>query len=122
MPFDPIFAQQVRETLASRKVVYEEKKMMGGLTFMVKGKMCIGIVEEDLMARIGPEKYEESLQKKGCRPMDFTGKPMKGYVFISKEGTRRPEDLGYWISLALDYNQTAKAAPKRKKSKKNPGS
>ena len=114
MPFDPVFAQRVREVFAIQKIKTEEKPMMGGLTFMVKGKMCVGILGDELMARIGPEVYEASLKKKGCRPMDFTGKPMKGYVFISQAGTGRQDDLEYWISLALEFNTKAKAAPRRK--------
>jgi TfoX/Sxy family transcriptional regulator of competence genes len=118
MPFDPIFVQQVREVFSAKKVKTEEKKMMGGLTFMVKGKMCVGVLDDELMARIDPELYESSLKKKGCRPMDFTGKPMKGYVFINKAGTKNPVDLDYWISLALDFNKRAKASPKKKKTAK----
>ncbi len=116
MPFDPIFAQQVREVFATKRIKPEEKKMMGGLTFMVKGKMCVGVLDDELMVRIDPEIYETSLKKKGCRPMDFTGKPMKGYVFVNKAGTKNPEDLDYWISLALAFNHKAKASPKRKKT------
>jgi TfoX/Sxy family transcriptional regulator of competence genes len=116
MPFDPIFVQQVREVFSAKKLKTEEKKLMGGLTFMVKGKMCVGVLDDELMARIDPELYESSLKKKGCRPMDFTGKPMKGYVFINKAGTKNPVDLDYWISLALDFNKRAKASPKKKKN------
>jgi TfoX/Sxy family transcriptional regulator of competence genes len=115
MPFDPIVARQVRDVFSAKKIKVEEKKMMGGLTFMVKGKMCVGVLGEELMARIDPEIYESCLKKKGCRPMDFTGKPMKGYVFISKSGIRYPDDLDSWISLALDFNKKARAAPKKKK-------
>jgi TfoX/Sxy family transcriptional regulator of competence genes len=118
MPVDPIFAQRVREEFAALHVKTEEKKMMGGLTFMVKGKMCVGVLEEELMARIDPEIYDACLKKKGCRPMDFTGKPMKGYVFVNPAGTKRPEDLSYWIALALEFNSKAKASPKRKKAAK----
>lgn len=114
MAYDEALAQRVRETLAAQPKV-EEKKMMGGLTFMVNGKMCVGILRDDLMARIDPEVYETALTKKGCREMDFTGKPMKGFVFISPEGTKRKADLDYWLGLALDFNKRAKASKKRKK-------
>jgi len=67
------------------------------------------------MARIDPEVYEIALTKKGCREMDFTGKPMKGFVFISPDGTKRKTDLDYWIGLALDFNKRAKASKQRKK-------
>ncbi|MGH7451421.1 MAG: TfoX/Sxy family protein [bacterium] len=114
MAYNETLAQRVREALSAQPKV-EEKKMMGGLTLMVNGKMCAGIVRDDLMARIAPEAYETALTKKGCREMDFTGKPMKGFVFISPEGTRLKEDLDYWIGLALDFNKRAKASKKRKK-------
>jgi TfoX/Sxy family transcriptional regulator of competence genes len=114
MAYDEGLAQRIRETLAAQPKV-EEKKMMGGLTFMVNGKMCVGIVGDDLMARIDPEVYETALKKKGCREMDFTGKPMKGFVFISPENIKRKADLDYWLGLALDFNKRAKASKKRKK-------
>jgi TfoX/Sxy family transcriptional regulator of competence genes len=114
MAYDEALAQRIRAALATQPRV-EEKNMMGGLTFMVNGKMCIGIVRDDLMARLDPEIYETALTKKGCREMDFTGKPMKGFVFISPEGTKRKADLDYWIGLALDFNKRAKASKKRKR-------
>jgi TfoX/Sxy family transcriptional regulator of competence genes len=114
MAYNETLALRIREALAAQPKV-EEKKMMGGLTFMVNGKMCVGIVQDDLMARIDPEVYVTALTKKGCREMDFTGKPMKGFVFISPEGTKRKEDLDYWIGLAMDFNKRAKASKKRKK-------
>lgn len=118
MAFDEKLADRIRKSLSDRSDVLE-KKMMGGLTFMVNGKMCVGILKEDLMARIDPDVYDEALRKKGCREMDFTGKPMKGFVFISPEGTSDRKDLLYWINLALDFNKKAKPSKKKKtKSKK----
>jgi len=114
MAFNEKLADRVREQLSELKRV-EEKKMMGGLTFMVNGKMCVGVLQDDLMARIAPEEYESSLEKKGCREMNFTGKPMKGFVFISPEGTSRTKDLQGWIDMALTFNSVAKASKKRKK-------
>ncbi len=87
---------------------------MGGLTFMVNGKMCVGIINDDLMARIDPAVHDAALKQKGCREMDFTGKPMKGYVFIAPEGTANRQDLENWVTLALDFNSRAKASKKRK--------
>jgi len=86
---------------------------------MVNDKMCVGVDkdrssgEDRLMARIGKEQYETALTKMGCKEMDFTGKPMKGYVFIGPEGFDNDEDLETWIQLALDYNPQAKASKKR---------
>ena len=113
MAYDEKLAERVKKVLIHQKTV-EEKKMMGGLTFMVNGKMCVGVLKDELMARIDPEVYETALRKKGCREMNFTGKPMKGFVFVSPEGTNNKKDLDYWINLALDFNKKAKASKKRK--------
>lgn len=115
MAYNEKLAERVREQLVEQKTV-EEKRMMGGLTFMVNSKMCVGILDDDLMVRIAPEVYEEALEQPGCRVMDFTGKPMKGFVFVDPEGTKGAKQLGHWISLALDFNKKAKAS-KKKKSK-----
>ena len=111
MAYDKKLAQRVRESLPRRDV--EEKKMMGGLTFMVNSKMCVGILKDDLMARIDPDVYEIALRKKGCREMNFTGRPMKGFVFVGPSGTSNKKDLKYWLDLALDFNKRAKASKKR---------
>jgi len=114
MAYNENLAERIREILSEqRKVV--EKEMMGGLSFMVNGKMCVGIVKEDLMARINPDVYETALEKKGCREMDFTGRPMKGWVFVEPAGVGTAKDLKYWIDLALEYNKKAKSSKKTKK-------
>ena len=112
MAYNEDLANRVRKAFHDLPNV-EEKKMMGGLTFMVNSKMCLGIVKDDLMARIDPEIYEMALSKKGCREMNFTGKPMKGFVFISPIGTDNQKDLRYWVELALDFNKKAKASKKK---------
>ena len=112
MAYNEHLANRTRELLLSQRKV-EEKKMMGGLAFMVNNKMCVGIISEDLMARIDPAAYESAIEKKGCREMNFTGRPMKGFVFISPEGTRTKKDLEYWVKLSLDFNKRAKASKKK---------
>jgi hypothetical protein len=107
-------ASRVRTILVDHPKV-EEKKMLGGLTFMVNNKMCLGILQDDLMAMIDPAVYETALEKRECREMNFTGRPMKGFVFINPYGTKTKKDLNYWIGLALEYNKIAKASRKRKK-------
>ncbi|MDH3648220.1 MAG: TfoX/Sxy family protein [Saprospiraceae bacterium] len=115
MAYSEWLADRIRSSLNVRNVGFEEKRMMGGLTFMVKGKMCVGVHEERLMARIGPEPYEGALSMKGCQKMDFTGREMRGYVFVDPDGTDLDEDLEVWMQMALDFNQQAKAYKKRKK-------
>ncbi len=113
MAYSEKLADRVRTELAHHKAV-EEKKMMGGLTFMVNGKMCLGVLKDDLMVRLGPAVYDTALKKKGCREMNFTGKPMKGFVFVNPKGISNKKDFGYWIDLALDFNKKAKVAKRKK--------
>ncbi len=113
MAYSELLADRVRQVLNERKIPSEEKKMMGGLCFMVDDKMCVGIVGEELMARIDPDIYEEALSKPGCKEMNFTGRPMKGFVFVEAEGTDMDDDLDYWVELCLDFNPRAKSSKKK---------
>ncbi len=116
MAYNEHLGDRIRRVFEEKKVAnIEEKKMMGGLTFMVNGKMCIGIVKDDLMVRLNPNLHDEMVQKQGARTMDFTSKPMRGYIFVNPEGVDRDLDLEDWIQLALDFNVLAKAAKKTKK-------
>ena len=117
MAYNEFLADRISQFLKEKNANFYEKKMFGGLCFMVNDKMCVGIVKEELMARIGTEKYQEALAKKGCSEMNFTGRPMKGYVFLNDEAIDLDEDLYYWLQLALDFNPFAKASKKRKPSK-----
>lgn len=114
MAYDELLADRIRNSLDGRNILFEEKKMMGGLTFMVNEKMCIGIVKEQLMARIGPDRYEEALLMDYVLPMDFSGRPLKGYVFISPEGLEKNINLEHWVQWCLDFNPFAKASKKKK--------
>ncbi|TAK49323.1 MAG: TfoX family protein [Saprospiraceae bacterium] len=88
--------------------------MMGGLCFLVDHKMCAGVVDDKFMGRIDQAIYEEALTKKSCREMDFTGRPMKGYVFVEPQGIDSNKDLEYWVQLCLDFNPKAKSSKKKK--------
>ena len=112
MPYNDRLADRIRQMLEETGLPIEEKRMMGGLTFMVNNKMCVGILNNDLMARIAPEDYRAALSRPGCREMDLTGKPMKGFIFIDESATRSPEDLNYWVGLALAFNPRAKSSKK----------
>lgn len=113
MAYDERLAQRIRERFADLPNV-EEKNMMGGLTFMYNDKMCVGIIQDEMMCRIDPEIYDETLERNGCREMDFTGRPMKGYVMIDETGMRTKKEFDYWIDLALAYNPKAKSSKKKK--------
>lgn len=114
MAYDLFLAERIKHVLDSKRIVYTGKNMMGGWCAMVDDKMCVGIVKNELMARIDPEFQEKALKKKGCRLMDFTGRPMAGYVFVSPEGVDMEKDLEYWIQLCLDFNPKAKSSKKKR--------
>lgn len=114
MPYNETLARRIREKLHRFENI-EEKEMMGGLTFMYNGKMCVGVIKDEMMCRIDPDIYIQVLEKYGCRPMDFTGKPMKGYVIVEEAGMESQSDFDYWIGLCLEFNKKAKASKKKKK-------
>ena len=121
MAYDQFIADRLRNLFREAKADFYEKKMFGGLCFMVDDKMCCGIHYDKkkqtdlLMARIGEEATSDALQREGCHPMDFTGRPMKGYVFVTSDGFDSEDDLEYWIGLCLAFNPLAKASKKRKR-------
>ena len=94
---------RIRKTLALFPETFEEKKMFGGIAFLYKGKMTVGPVKDDLMARVVHEKMEKILEKEFVRPMDFTGKPMKEFVFVSPKGFATEEQLYKWVELGLEH-------------------
>lgn len=114
MSYDEKLADSVREIISETHQNVQEKKMFGGLCFMVNDKMCVGVEQHRLMIRLDPAKYDEVLEKDGCKPMDFTGKVMKGYVFVDVGAVNTKRKLEYWINLALDHNKIAKKSKKKK--------
>jgi hypothetical protein len=77
--------------------------------------MCVGIIKDEMMCRIDPELHEAAIEKTGCRTMDFTKRPMKGYVMVDETGMKTPKLFDYWIGLALDFNKKAKSYKKKRK-------
>lgn len=114
MAYNEKLASRTRELISKTHKITEEKKMFGGLCFMVNKKMCIGVEQERMMIRLDPALYDEVLEMEGCRPMDFTGRPMRGYVFVDAIALTTQKKLNYWIQLALDYNALAKPSKKKK--------
>ena len=114
MAYDEFLADRIRAVLNSRHISFKEKKMMGGLSYMVDDKMCVGLIKDNLMARIDPQIYEQALTRTGCREMNFTGRSMKGFVFVEPEGIDLDDDLDYWVQLCLDFNPKAKSSKKKK--------
>ncbi len=115
MAYNEKLADNVREIITATNSAAEEKKMFGGLCFMVNGKMCVGVEAQRLMVRFDPEKNDEVMEKVGCKPMDFTGKVMKGYVFVDINVLNTKKKLAYWVNLALEYNKIAKSSKKKAK-------
>lgn len=118
MAYNENLADRVREIIAATHNITEEKKMFGGLCFMVNDKMCIGVESERLMVRLNPDNYDEVIEKEGCMPMDFTGKIMKGYVFVDTAALATKKKLDYWVQLALAYNAIAKSSKKKTAKRK----
>lgn len=118
MPYNETFAISIRNVFYEKNIVFTEKKMFSGICFMVDDKMCCGTHmdkktnEDVLMCRIGESEYEKALENDNCIPMEFTGKPMKGYVYVTENGIKNPKDLEYWLQLCLDFNPLAKKSKK----------
>ena len=102
MAYDEELADRVRVSLADRTDV-SERKMFGGLSFMLRGNMCCGVEKENLMVRVGPDAYDEALAQPAARLMDFTGRPMKGMVFVGPEGYESDEGLRSWVERGVEY-------------------
>jgi TfoX/Sxy family transcriptional regulator of competence genes len=102
MAYDEGLAERIRGVLQDEGRV-TEKRMFGGLAFMVRGHMTVGIVKDDLMVRVGPDTYGEVVREKGARPMDFTGRPMKGFVFVAADAIDADADLQRWVDRGLAF-------------------
>jgi TfoX/Sxy family transcriptional regulator of competence genes len=108
MPFDDHVAHRLREILAaevveSGGVSVEDKRMFGGLAIMVNGHMCCGIVGRNLVVRVGGNEYEQALSQPYARPMDFTGRTMRGFVYVDPAGFRSNTQLRIWIRRSLNF-------------------
>jgi len=102
MAYDEGVAQRLRDVMQEIPGV-EEKKMFGGLAFMVNGNMCAGVVKDTLMLRVGADQYKHALARPYARKMDFTGKPMTGLIYVDPPGFESDGDLENWIETALAY-------------------
>ena len=105
MAYDEHLAARIRETIGAREGV-TAKEMFGGIAFMLHGNMCCGVVKDDLLLRLGRELGEEALREPHTRPMDFTGRPMRGFVYVSPEGTEADGDLRRWVERAVAFAST----------------
>jgi TfoX/Sxy family transcriptional regulator of competence genes len=106
MAYDEELAVRLRQHLAPLGDSIAEKKMFGGLSFLYKGKMSVGIVKDELCVRVLSPADQEELKKPFTRPMDFTGKPMKEMVFVSIEGFEKETDLAYYVNLGIAHAES----------------
>jgi TfoX/Sxy family transcriptional regulator of competence genes len=119
MAFDITLASRIREALATRNDV-SERKMFGGLCVMVKGHMCCGVLGSDLMLRVGPAQYAKTLALKHARPMDFTGRPLTGLVYVSPKGFPTRRALDRWLGFALAFIDQLPPKPQKKRKPRRP--
>ena len=113
MAYDEQLADRIRRAVGPRPDV-TEKKMFGGLAFLLDGKMFCGIVKGDLMVRVGPERYEAALGEAHVRPMDFTGRPMDGYIYVGPGGSRTVKAIEKWVERGAAFVATLEQKPVRK--------
>ena len=102
MAYDEGLAQRLREALRERPAI-SERRMFGGIAFMSHGHMFVGVLGDALMARVGPEQYVDALRQPWAREMDFTGRPMRGYVFVAPNGFESGSGLDYWLMRSLAF-------------------
>lgn len=112
MAFDEHLADRVREVLAPRADL-TERKMFGGIAFMIGGNMATGVIGDELMVRLSPAEAEQALAEPHARPMDFTGRPMKGMLFVDSAGTESDEDLAGWVEAGADFAASLPAKQKK---------
>lgn len=120
MAYDEKLAERVRKVLATRKGV-TEKKMFGGLAFLMGGRMCCGVLNDDLVVRVGPKRHAAALSRPHTRPMDFTGRPPAGFVYVGSRGVKTDAALAKWVQEAVKYALSlpeGKARPKRRKNER----
>lgn len=115
MAYSEKLALQIAEILLEKDIFFTEKKMFGGLAFMIEERMALGVVKDSLMIRCTVDEHEKLLESETCREMDFTGKPMRGFLFIDEPFYDTEKKLKNWVETALDFIQNS--IPKKKKSK-----
>lgn len=114
MAYNEKINNRVREALKDIPKV-EEKKMFGGVAFMVDGKMCINVGDNEMMCRIDPALHNIVIQNNNVRTVVMKGREYKGYIYVSEDSITSKKDFNYWVGLALDFNKYAKASKKSKK-------
>jgi TfoX/Sxy family transcriptional regulator of competence genes len=115
MSYNEYLADRIRIVLEKKSILFEEKKMFGGLCILVDDKMCLGVIKDDLMVRVGEEAELAHEHEEGVRPMDFTKKRMKGYLYVNQMALDNEDDLENWVQHCLDFNPDAKSSKRKEK-------
>ena len=119
MAYDSKLAERIRAIAGGRKGV-TEKEMFGGIAFLLDGKMFIGLAKNQLMVRVGPDRHDEALARPHVRPMDFTGRPMRGYVYVAPAGYANARALSAWIDWSMTFVATVKKKPRKRPKPRTP--
>jgi TfoX/Sxy family transcriptional regulator of competence genes len=117
--FDEVLARRVEAIIGALPGV-SQRRMFGGLCFLLSGKMVCGVAGDDLMLRVGADAYEDALRQPNARPMDFTGRPLRGFVYVGRAGYRSDADLAAWIAQAVHYVSELPDQPSRKRPRQPP--
>lgn len=114
MAYDEQLVKRIRAALKGSRGA-GERYMFGGVCFTIDGNMVCGVVRNELMVRVGPDNYEAALKQSHSRPMDFTGRPMKGYVFVAEQGVKRASSLKMWVEAGVAHVRTLPPKPPKRK-------
>jgi len=115
MPYNETLTNRIEKSLLEKEVVFESKKMFGGMAFMINDKMCVGVLNDQIMLRVVEEHYETLLEENGVNPMNFTGKTMKGFLFIDPEASQTETQLNKWLNYGLEFAEKGIVKSKKKK-------
>lgn len=116
MPYDVRLAERVREVLRNQNELVE-KRMFGGVCFLVRGHMCCGVTKDLLVVRVGPDDYGRAVAESHARPMDFTGRPLRGFVYVGPQGVRNRDSLAAWVRRGVRYVESLPGKRRPKKSR-----
>jgi TfoX/Sxy family transcriptional regulator of competence genes len=111
MAYDEVLAERIRAVLTGRDEL-REQKMFGGIAFMVRDRMAVGVDHEDLMVRVGPDAHDDAVAQPHARPMDFSGRPMRGMVYVTPAGVADHADLARWVEAGAAF--AASQPPKKR--------
>ena len=121
MAYDEQLAHRIRQAFGTRKDI-TERKMFGGLAFLYGGRMCCGIIGRDLMARVPDDEFDAVVRRRHVRPMDFTGRPLRGFVYVSPPGFRTAAALRTWVSYGERVAEGKATGPRKRRTNRKTGS